>query len=304
MGRPGAAGAAELEVVIVSAGAGRELLRACLASLQRHPLTSDEMRVTVVDNASRDGTVEMARSEFPDVTVVGLDWNAGFCHANNLALRRATAPYVLLLNPDTEATADALDHMVALMRERPEIGVAGCRLVRRDGSFDHAAKRSFPTPLGALAHFTGVGRRAAAHGRLSQYRATDLDEQAAGEVDAVNGAFMLVRRAAMREVGLLDEAYWTYMEDLDWCYRFRASGWSVFYDGRATFVHVKGGTSVVGAGHRRLRPNIAFHRGMGRFYRKFYAGRRPAFDALVYAAIGAKLLIAASRSAIARRSLR
>ncbi|MGI8804859.1 MAG: glycosyltransferase family 2 protein, partial [Thermoleophilaceae bacterium] len=245
MAEPEPTNAPDLEVVIVSAGAACELLRACLASLERHPLTSGEMAVTVIDNASRDGTVAMARSEFPDVEMVPLDWNAGFCHANNLVLRHAIAPYVLVLNPDTEATAGALDHMVELMRSRPDIGVAGCRLVRADGSFDHAAKRSFPTPLGALAHFTGVGRRARAGSRLSQYRATDLEENGTGAVDAVNGAFMLVRREAMREVGLLDEAYWLYMEDLDWCYRFRAHGWSIWYEGLATFVHVKGGTSVV-----------------------------------------------------------
>jgi N-acetylglucosaminyl-diphospho-decaprenol L-rhamnosyltransferase len=176
--------------------------------------------------------------------------------------------------------------------------------VRADGSFDHAAKRAFPTPLGALAHFTGLGRRGGAGTRLSQYRATDLSEHGRGEVDAVNGAFMLVRREALEQVGLLDETYWLYMEDLDWCYRFKAHGWRVWYEGAVTFVHLKGGSSVVGGGHRPLRLNLAFHRGMGRFYRKFYAGRRPALDALVYAAIGLKLVVAAARSAVARRSLR
>ena len=122
--------------------------------------------------------------------------------------------------------------------------MVGCRLVRRDGSFDHAAKRSFPTPLSALAHFTGVGRRANAPRALAQYRAPDLDEYASGEVDAVNGAFMLVRRAAMDEVGLLDEGYWFYMEDLDWCYRFKQHGWKVWYDGGTTVIHVKGGATV------------------------------------------------------------
>jgi N-acetylglucosaminyl-diphospho-decaprenol L-rhamnosyltransferase len=292
-----------LEIAIVSHG-GREHLRACLDSLARHPLTLGPMLVHVVDNASRDGTPEMVRREFPQARLDALDWNAGFCRANNLVLRRARAPFVLLLNSDTEATAGALDHMVELMRRSPEIGISGCRLVRADGSFDHAAKRAFPTPLGALAHFTGLGRRASAGPRLSQYRATALSEHGRGEVDAVNGAFMLARREAVREVGLLDEAYWLYMEDLDWCYRFKAHGWKVWYEGEATFVHLKGGSSIVGAGHRPLRLNLAFHRGMGRFYRKFYAGRHGALDALVYSAIGVKLLIATVRSAAARRSLR
>jgi N-acetylglucosaminyl-diphospho-decaprenol L-rhamnosyltransferase len=179
------------------------------------------------------------------------------------------------------------------MERRPDIGMSGCRLVLRDGSLDHAAKRSFPTPLGALAHFTG---------RASAYTAPELDEHEAGEVDAVNGAFMLVRREAMLDVGLLDEAYWLYMEDLDWCYRFHQKGWKVWYDGGATIVHVKGGVSKVKR-HRGLRSNVAFHRGMGRFYRKFQAGRRPFLDGAVYLGIGGKLVVSATRSAIARRSI-
>jgi GT2 family glycosyltransferase len=185
------------------------------------------------------------------------------------------------------------------MEARPEVGMAGCRLLRPDGSFDHAAKRSFPTPASALGHFTGIGRRDGSSGWLSDYRATALDERSAGEVDAINGAFMLVRREAVEDVGPLDEAYWLYMEDLDWCYRFQQRGWRVWYEGSVHFIHLKGASS---GAHRAPRQNWAFHRGMGRFYRKFQAGERPALDAIVYVAILVKFSIAASRSAIARRS--
>ena len=100
----------------------------------------------------------------------------------------------------------------------------------------------------------------------------------------------------------MDEVYWLYMDDLDWCYRFKQKGWKVFYDGAVTVMHVKGGTTVRNR-HRALRQNVAFHRGMGRFYRKFYAGERPLVDAGIYLAIGGKLLFSASRSAVARRRL-
>ena len=253
----------------------------------------------LVDNASADGTVERVRTRFPDVKVWPLEENAGFSAANNLVLRATHAPYALLLNPDTEATEGALDHMLDLMRQRPEIGMAGCRLVLPDGSFDHAAKRSFPTPLSALAHFVGVGRHLS-RGGLAGYRAPDLPERGAGRVDAVNGAFMLVRRSALEQVGLLDEGYWLYMEDLDWCYRFWQRGWIVWYDGEVAFIHVKGGAS---GRHRAPRQNIAFHRGMGRFYRRFYATDHPVAAPFVYAAIGMKLAISLARSARASRSL-
>jgi GT2 family glycosyltransferase len=193
--------------------------------------------------------------------------------------------------------------MVQLMGERPEVGMAGCRLELRDGSLDHAAKRSFPTPLSALAHFAGIGRQPGASDRLAQYRAPYVDEHGMGEVDAVNGAFMLCRREAIDEVGPLDEAYWLYMEDLDWCYRFKQAGWKVLYDGRVTFLHVKGGTTVSERGYRGLRHNVAFHRSIGRFYRKFYAGANPLLDIAIYLAIGAKLAVSVVRSTVARRGL-
>ncbi len=291
----------ELDIVIVTAAGGRELLRACLLSLLSHPPHEVKVNVHVADNASGDGTVAMVREQFPWVDLLEVGWNSGFSVANNLVLARTSSPLVLLLNPDTEATAGALERCLKRMSEHPEVGMLGCRLVLPDGSFDHAAKRSFPTPLGALSHFTGLARSARG-GALAQYRADEVGEQQRGEVDAVNGAFMLVRREALEQVGPLDEAYWLYMEDLDWCFRFRRAGWSVWYEGRATFLHVKGGLSKV-AGHRPLRANVAFHRGMGRFYRKFYAGPRPLLDGAVYLAIGAKLFVSASRSAVARRGL-
>src|SRR4029077_10494994 len=110
---------------------------------------------------------------------------------------------------------------------RPRVGLCGCRLEREDGSFDHAARRSFPTVLGALGHFTGAGRSDRAPGALAQYRAPEV---VSGEVDAVNGAFMLMRRAALDEVGLFDEGYWMYMEDLDLCYRLHEAGWVTWYE--------------------------------------------------------------------------
>lgn len=290
--------APELEVVIVSSTGSRELAVACLRSLREHPYSGGETVVHVVDNASADGTAEMVRAEFPEIELHALDWNSGFCYANNIVLKRAQAPFVLVLNPDTEVYPGSLDHMVELMKSDPEIGMSSCRLELRDGSLDHAAKRSFPTPMGAFSHFTKVGDRLG--GRFAQYRAPELGERELGEVDAINGAYMLVRREAIEQVGVFDEGYWLYMEDLDWCYRFRQAGWKIVYDGRVSTLHVKGGTSKRNR-HRALRANVAFHRSMGRFYRRYYAGGNPLFDLLIYLAIGLKLAVAVTRATIARR---
>lgn len=288
---------AELEVVIVSHGA-EGLLRRCLESLRAHPPRTATMGVTVVDSGSTDGTPDMVEREFPEFHLLRRD-NIGFSAANNLVLRERDAGAVLLLNPDTEAYAGTLDTCLARLAADPAIGMVGAKLVREDGELDHAAKRSFPTPLAALAHFTGIGRVEGAGASLSQYRATHLGEDEPGEVDAVNGAFMLCRATAVAQVGLLDEGYWLYMEDLDWCHRFWDAGWKVFYEPGAVALHVKGGSS---AQRRAPKQEIAFHRGMGRFYRRFDApDANPLLNAAVYAGIGAKLAVSLAITALRGR---
>jgi GT2 family glycosyltransferase len=251
------------------------------------------MNVWVVDNDSADGTLEMLAGDFPWVRVIDQRRNSGFAAATNVGIRAGSAPYVLVLNPDTEMRPEVVDHLLELMEHRTDNGISGCRLELEDGSFDHAARRSFPTVLGALGHFTGFGRHRSAPTVLAQYRAPDVE---AGPVDAVNGAFMLIRRRALDQVGTFDEGYWMYMEDLDLCYRFAQAGWLTWYEPSVSVLHVKGGTT----GRRRSpRLNYAFHYGMYRFYRKFYARHRARIlNFAVYAAIAAKLGISVMRGAI------
>ena len=279
----------DLEVVVVSHGA-EELLRRCLRSLAEHP-ASGSMRVTVVDSGSPDATPEMVAREFPAVRL-RREANIGFSAANNIALRESVADAVLLLNPDTEVYAGTIDAALARLRSEPRIGMVGVKLVTESGELDHAAKRSFPTPASALGHFTGLGG--------GQYRAAHLGDDEPGEVDAVNGAFMLCRAEAIREVGLLDEGYWLYMEDLDWCHRFWDAGWKVFYEPAGVALHVKGASN---SGRRRApKQEIAFHRGMARFYRRFDAPQsNPLLNAAVYAGIGAKLATSLAITAVRGR---
>jgi N-acetylglucosaminyl-diphospho-decaprenol L-rhamnosyltransferase len=253
----------------------------------------------VVDNASNDGTAEMVAREFPWVHLTASDRNLGFAAATNIAIRAGEAPYVLALNPDTRITDGALEKLLAVMDAHPEVGICGCRLELEDGTLDHASKRSFPTPLSALAHFTGVGRRPGAAAKLADYRAPAVES---GPVDAVNGAFMLMRRAALDQVGLFDEGYWMYMEDLDLCYRFSQAGWITWYEPSVAVMHVKAGTS---GPNRSLRLNYAFHYGMYRFYRKHYAAsRNPAVNFAVYGGIAVKLVLSTLRSAAGRLTAR
>jgi GT2 family glycosyltransferase len=282
-----------LDVGIVAYGSPG-LLRGCLASLHEYA-PARPMRVLVVDNAAPARVAEAVR-EFPQVELLEPGRNLGFAAATNAVIRRTDGEYFLALNPDTRVHAGTLDSLLALLDGHARIGLAGPRLVREDGSFDHAARRLFPTPLGALGHFTGVGRRDGAPAALAQYRAPAVER---GPVDAVSGAFMLLRRRALDEVGLFDEGYWLYMEDLDLCYRLARASWVTWYEPSVEATHVKGGSS---GRHRTFRVNRAFHAGMARFYRTHYAGERSRLlNAAVYAGIAAKFAASAGRSALERR---
>ncbi len=288
---------AGLDVVIV-AYRSRELLRRCLDSLRAFP-PSVPIRVVVVDNASEDGSAELVRADYPEVELIASPENLGFAAATNLGARLGDAPYLLALNPDAAVTDGALEAVSAVLDRHPEIAVVGPRLVRQDGSLDHAAKRSFPTPLSAVGHFTGVGRRRGARGRLAAYRAPEVES---GPVDAVNGAFMLMRREAFEQAGGFDEGYWMYMEDLDLSYRLAQAGWLSWYEPAATVLHAKGGTT---GGERSPRLTWHFHRGMYRFYRRHYAPHgSQALNVLVYLGIAVKLASAVAQSLLRRSRAR
>ena len=285
--------AARIDVVIVSFQ-GAPLLRRCLESLREHPAPGG-ITVTVIDNASGDGTAEMVAAEFPEVRLFEQRSNLGFAAATNIGIRAGSSPYVLALNPDAAIEAETLPILLDLLDSEHSIGCCGPALIRDDGSLDHAGRRSFPTPISALGHFSGIGRRLGG-GALAAYRAPEVER---GPVDAVNGAFMLLRRAALERVGLFDEGYWMYMEDLDLNRRLADAGWITFYESRARALHTKAGTT---GGHRDARLTIAFHRGMGRYYRRHQApDNGVALNLIVYAGIGLKLATALVASLLAKR---
>ncbi|MEA3406472.1 MAG: glycosyltransferase family 2 protein [Chloroflexota bacterium] len=265
----------DLAIVIVNYNTC-ELLDHCLQSI--HGSNGDlELQVIVVDNHSSDGSTDMVRAEHAWVhCLLESDHNGGYAYANNLGLRclgyasnepTASLPrYVLLLNPDTELPEDALTKMVAFMDEREDVGVAGPKLVRRDGSLDKACRRSFPTPLVSFYHLSGLGRVFPQSQRFGQYNMTYLSPDMRADVDAVVGAFMLIRSEALEQVGLLDESFFMYGEDLDLCYRIKQRGWRVVYNPEVTVLHLKGAASRK-ASRRAL---IAFYDAMRIFHNKHY----------------------------------
>jgi GT2 family glycosyltransferase len=216
------------------------------------------------------------------VQVIEAPENPGYAAANNLGLRRAVGDYCLLLNPDTVVPPDALARTVEAMERDRSLGVLGPKLVRGDGTLDLACRRSFPTPRNALFHFLRLPRLFPGSRLFGEYNLTDRDPDQEYDVDSVVGAYMLLRRRVLEEVGLLDETFWMYGEDLDLCLRARNAGWRTRYFPRVRVLHLKGESSK----GRSLRCTYEFFRAMHVFYRKHYAPRAPAAqNALVTAGI-------------------
>jgi len=279
-----------LAIIIVTASGMMDLTRACLESVQRSVMTDATVEVHLVDNASVEGIGPTLAAEFSWVVLHRLPINVGFSRGNNVALYALREPdYILLLNPDTEVDEGTVAHLIGVLEDNDNAGMVGCHLRQRDGSFDHAAKRGLPTPTSALGYFTGIGRLCGSRfPRLASYTAPDVDEHGLGEVGAINGAFMLMKARALAQVGVLDEQFWMYGEDLDLCLRFREAGWRVLYDGSVSTLHVKGGGSVAKSGKRRrrgVRTTIAFHVAMIRFYRKHWGGGSRLIRGAVSAAV-------------------
>jgi colanic acid biosynthesis glycosyl transferase WcaI len=240
---------------------------ACLRSLDAES-RDIALEVIVVDNASQDRTVPIIEERHPWASVVVETRNTGFARAANKALRLARGKHILLLNPDTIVSPGLLAAVFAELEQHPEVAVLGCKLTRPDGTFDHACKRGLPSMSSALYYVLGLHRLFPRNRTIAAYTAGHLDENEVGTVDAVNGAFMLVRREAAAMVGGFDERFWLYGEDLDWCQRFAAAGWKILYWPRVEAIHVKGAS---GRRQRSTRTNFAFHRSMWLYFQKHLA---------------------------------
>jgi len=252
----------DLSIVIVNWNV-RDLLRRCLHSiLDTRCLMLVE--VIVVDNDSTDGSVEMVRAEFPSVHLIANAQNRGFPAANNQGIAVARGRYVFLLNCDAEVVGDALATMVAFADAHPDVGVVGPQLLYPDGSVQ-SSRRRFPTLLTAFFESTWI-QSCAPRRLLERYYVLDRPDDMTQDVDWVKGAALLARREAIEQVGPMDEGFFMYSEELDWCRRFREAGWRVVYLPTAQVIHHEGKSSeqVVAAKH------IYFQSSKVRYFRKHH----------------------------------
>lgn len=285
----------DLSIVIVNYNTCR-LTIDCLRSVYASK-TEYTYEVIVVDNHSRDNSVETIRREFPQVTLIENEQNTGFSHANNQAIQISSGRYVLLLNSDTVIQQDTLDIMLSFMDSRPDVGASGCKVILPDGSLDKACKRGFPTPSASFYYAFGLSKRFPDNPKFNQYQLTYLDPDEEYPIDCLVGAFMMVRRQTIEQVGLLDEDYFMYAEDTDWCYRIKQAGWVNYYYPRTTIVHYKGGS----APRRPLKIIYEFHRSMILFYRKHYRKNYNIFvSATIYVGVAVQFAFALMKSILAK----
>lgn len=264
----------------------RDLLRDCLQSLYQN--THLTFEVIVVDNASKDGVVEMLQREYPEICLVENPHNAGYTRPMNQAMRLGRGRYLLQLNPDTLVLPEAIDRLVMFMDEHPEVGICGPKVLNRDLTLQKPCRRGEPRPWAVLTYFLGLSALFPQSPFFSQYLMTYMDEDAAHPVDGVAGSCMLARRSMIDQIGYLDERYFAYQEDADFCFRARQAGWKVYYMPQAQIIHFG---SLGGSRVQPYRSIYEWHRSYYHYYRSHLAKDYFfLFNWFYYLAMGMKLL--------------
>ncbi len=284
-----------VSVVIVSYNVRRHLLATLRALLASQGPT---LEVIVVDNASSDGSAEAVVKEFPQVRMIRQAKNVGFGAANNVALRECRGLQVLLLNPDVIVEPTAIRELSEFLTAHPEAGGVGPRLVLTNGRPDRAARRAFPTPWVAAMRFSGLSRLFPRSPHVARYNLGYISADTVHEIDSGSGACLLLQRSALDEVQFFDTDYFLYGEDLDLCFRLRASGWKTYYLPSAVATHARGAS----ASQTPQRSIYEFHNSMWLFYTKHYAASLPgALHSLIWTAIWTRWLLMTVRAFVVLR---
>lgn len=253
----------KLSIVIVSYNV-KYYLEQCLHSVYRSQ-DVEEPEVFVVDNCSSDGSVPFLRERYPQVHYIENADNVGFARANNQAIRQSRGEYVLLLNPDTILTEHTLHDVVAVMDQRADAGGLGVRMLRTDGTFALESRRGLPTPWVAFCKMSGLARLFPRSRTFGRYYMRYLDETQINDIDVISGAFMLLRRSALDAVGLLDETFFMYGEDIDLSYRLQLGGYRNLYV-PTPILHYKGESTAKSS----FRYVYTFYRAMQLFFNKHF----------------------------------
>lgn len=258
-----------LSVVIVNYNSSEYIID-CINSVFNN-IVNYAIEVYVVDNFSTDDSVQLIERIFPQVNLIKNQINIGFAAANNLVLAKKLGRYVLILNPDVVIPTGALQELVGYLDSHPSIGMLSPKLVRANGGLDLACRRNFPSRLDIYFRLFGIDRLFPNSKIFAHYNLTYLDASQSCEVECIAGAFMLVRQSAINQVGLMDERFFMYAEDMDWSFRFKLAGWVVFYYANIEVLHYKRGSTS----KEKLGMLPDFYKAIFQFYEKYYASKTP-----------------------------
>lgn len=255
----------DLSIIIVNFNV-KEFLQNLLSSILKSTgrLSTE---IIVIDNASDDGSVEIIREKFPSVKLIASEKNLGFGRANNLGLEISKGKFILLINPDTIVQEDTFQKLIAFFEKTPEAGLAGCKVLNSDGTLQLACRRSFPGPWTSFTKVTGLGKIFPKSRLFARYNMTYLDENQTYEVDAISGAFMMMRREVYEKVGGFDPQFFMYGEDLDLCYRIQKAGYKVYYLHETQIIHYKGESTK----RSSLDETRVFYEAMHLFVKKHFS---------------------------------
>lgn len=265
----------DLSVVIVNYNV-KHFLEQCLHSVLKASKGIDT-EIFVVDNNSVDGSAQLIREKFPDIHFIANKENVGFSKANNQAIRKAKGRYVLLLNPDTVVEEDTFTKVIGFMDRHPEAGGLGVKMIDGTGAFLPESKRGLPTPWVAFYKMFGLSRLFPRSKKFGKYHLSYLDENQIHEVDVLAGAFMLMRKETLDKVGLLDETFFMYGEDIDLSYRITQGGYKNYYFPETTIIHYKGESTKKGS----LNYVKVFYNAMIIFVKKHFPGGKAGMFALL-----------------------
>ncbi len=256
-----------LSICIVTYQA-RDYLQACLRSVYENP-PDGKYEVVIVDNHSSDGTLEMLNNEFPEVKIIENADNLGFTAPMNQALQNGRGKHLLQLNPDTIIHPQAFNRLIAFMEAQQEVGICGPKVLNTDGSLQKPCRRGESRPWAVFTYFLGLSSLFPNSKLLGEYLMNYMDEDEIHEVAGVSGSCMLIRREVINQIGYLDELFFAYQEDADYCFQSRKRGWKIYYVPTAQITHFggQGGSHV-----QPYRSIFEWHRSYWLYYRKNLAG--------------------------------
>lgn len=255
----------DLSIIVVSYNT-KNLTTQTIQSVVSTLKNNVDYEIIVSDNNSTDESIEFLKNKFPQVKIIENSSNLGFAKANNIAIKQSTGKYVLLLNSDTLVKDNCIQICLNYIDKHIDVGALGCKVLLENGLLDHACKRGFPNPKASLWYILGLHKVWPKNKEFGAYTLSYINENSISEVDSLTGAFMLLRKEVIDKVGLLDENFFMYGEDIDWCFRIKEAGWKIIYYSDAEIIHLKGGSSK----KKRLKTIYEFHRAMILFYNKHY----------------------------------